>query len=298
MLLRLPIKDSSVLIAGMARDVAPFVKVEIERLLDCTKAFKKVHILVVESDSSDNTLSELDSLKLDHHNFNYISFGKLSGIIKSRTERIAHCRNWVIKSLQENPSYADVDFVMLADLDGLNNLLTPRKISHCWDVKENWDGIFANQADHYYDIYALRHSDWSPVDCGAQQLRMEPIFGRSLAHHLAVSSKQICLSENLGLIEVESAFGGFGIYKKAAFLSGSYVGSESSVDICEHVPFHRSLRERGYKLYINPALINCDQPMNLSTRPRRRLALNALKKVGHFILGRSRFKKYLDLLKE
>ena len=298
MTLRKPMANSSVLIAGMARDVAPFIKGEIERLLHCTKSFKKVQVLVIESDSSDSTLQELNALKLGHPNLNYVSFGKLSDAIKSRTERIAYCRNQILKSLQENALYADLDFVMLADLDGLNNLLTPQKINQCWDVKENWDGIFANQADHYYDIYALRHPDWSPSDCGAQQLRLKSILGRSMAHHLAVESKQICLSEKLGLIEVESAFGGFGIYKKAAFLSGAYVGSENQADICEHVPFHRALRAHGHRLYINPALINCDQPINLSVRPKRRLVLNAIKTVGRSLLGRARFNKYLDLLQE
>lgn len=298
MTLRTPIADSSVLIAGMARDVAPFVRGEIERLLHCTKDFKKVQVLVVESDSSDGTLQELDALKLDHFNFNYVSLGALSDTIKSRTERIAYCRNQVSRSLQENTLFSDVDFVMLADLDGLNNLLTPQKIKQCWDVKQDWDGIFANQADHYYDIYALRHPDWSPHDCGAQQLRLESILGRTLAHHLAVESKQICLSEKLDLIEVESAFGGFGIYKKAAFLSGAYIGSENGVDICEHVPFHSALRAHGHKLYINPALINCDQPINMSARPKRRLVLNAIKTVGRSLLGRARFNKYLDFLQE
>lgn len=298
MTLRTPIADSSVLIAGMARDVAPFVRGEIERLLHCAKDFKKVQVLVIESDSSDNTLQELNALKLDNFNFNYVSFGKLSSTIKSRTERIAYCRNQVLRSLRENALYADVDFVMLADLDGLNNLLTPQKIKQCWGIKQDWDGIFANQADHYYDIYALRRPDWSPNDCGAQQLRLEPVLGRSLAHHLAVKSKQICLSEKLDLIEVESAFGGFGIYKKAAFLSGVYIGGENGVDICEHVSFHLALRAHGHKLYINPALINCDQPINLSARLKRRLILNVIKTVARSLLGRARFNKYLDFLRE
>lgn len=296
--LRKPVADSAVLIAGMARDVAPFIKGEIKSLINCTERFKSTTVLVVESDSSDSTLLELDALKAEYDNFNYISLGRLSAEIVSRTERIAYCRNQVIAALQNNAIYADIDFVMLADLDGLNGLLSPNKIAQCWNVNEDWDAIFANQEDRYYDIYALRHPDWSPSDCSAQQLRLDPVLGRSLAHHLAVRSKQIYLPKKLGLIEVDSAFGGLGIYKKEAFLSGTYIGSEGGRDICEHVPFHRLLKKKGYRLFINAALTNCVEPINTSRSIKRRPILSAVKIVGRTLLGRSRFNKYLDFLKE
>jgi glycosyltransferase involved in cell wall biosynthesis len=298
MTLRKPIANSAILIAGMARDVAPFIGKEIEALVACTNGFKSATILVVESDSSDSTLYELDLLKTKYNNLNYISLGNLSSRIVSRTQRIAHCRNQVIDALQTNPAYADIDFVMLADLDGLNSLLSPNKISQCWGVDEDWDAIFANQEDHYYDIYALRHADWSPCNCSEQQLNLEPVLGRGLAHHLAIGSKQIYLPKKLGLIEVDSAFGGLGIYKKEAFISATYIGSEDGKDICEHVPFHRSLKKKGYRLFINAALTNCVEPINTSESAKKRPILKIIKKVGRALLGRSRFDKYLDFLKK
>jgi hypothetical protein len=187
---------------------------------------------------------------------------------------------------------------MLADLDGLNGLLSPNKISQCWSVDEDWDAIFANQEDHYYDIYALRHADWSPCNCSEQQLNLEPVLGRGLAHHLAIGSKQIYLPKKLGLIEVDSAFGGLGIYKKEAFISGAYIGSEDGKDICEHVPFHRLLKKRGYRLFINAALTNCVEPINTTESAKKRPILKMIKILGRSLLGRSRFDKYLDFLKQ
>lgn len=292
------IANSAILIAGMARDVAPFISKEIEALVACTDGFKSTAILVIESDSSDKTLDELDLLKAQYRNFNYISLGNLSAQIESRTERIAYCRNQVIDSLNNNPVYGNIDFVMLADLDGLNGLLSPNKISQCWTVYEDWDAIFANQEDHYYDIYALRHADWNPSNCSDQQLNLEPVLGRILAHHLAISSKQIYLPKKLGLIEVDSAFGGLGIYKKEAFISGQYIGSEDGKDICEHVTFHRQLKKKGYKLFINAALTNCVKPVNTSGSAKKRPVLKTIKKLGRLLLGRLRFDKYLDFLKK
>lgn len=121
-------------------------------------------------------------------------------------------------------------------------------------------------------------------------------MGSNLSHYLAVRSKQICLPERLGLIEVESAFGGFGLYKKTAFLSGRYSGREGDQDICEHVPFHRKLRSNEYKLYINCALINCEKPCNPGEQKKKRYLLSAIKYVGCLVLGKDRFKKYLNFL--
>jgi len=281
----------------MARDVAAYIHSELGRLISATKDFKHVFIYIVESDSSDGTLQELKKLQSTIPNFYYSSFGKLSEKILSRTERIAFCRNKVIEEVSHNLTFSHVDFVMMADLDGLNLLIDSQKIKQCWSVHEDWDAIFANQANQYYDIYALRHPEWNSKDCIIQEKRLAPIVGVSLAHFLSVSSRQICLPKKLGLIEVESAFGGFGIYKKAAFLSGKYIGVENGNDICEHVPFHRILRANGFRLFINCALINCEKPSNPNERIKKRPVLTAIKVVGQTILGRSRFNKYLDFLK-
>ena len=106
------------------------------------------------------------------------------------------------------------------------------------------------------------------------------------------------MPKKLGLIEVDSAFGGLGIYKKEAFISATYIGSEDGKDICEHVPFHRSLKKKGYRLFINAALTNCVEPINTSESAKKRPILKIIKKVGRALLGRSRFDKYLDFLKQ
>ena len=71
-------------------------------------------------------------------------------------------------------------------------------------------------------------------------------------------------------LEVDSAFGGLGIYKIGAILDNQrdFVGSkkkqiqtdtglrEMGWQLCEHVAFHAGLREQGGRLFILPYLIN------------------------------------------
>lgn len=60
------------------------------------------------------------------------------------------------------------------------------------------------------------------------------------------------------LISVLSAFGGAGLYKLKSISDAKYIGVElSHIDqqICEHVPLHMNMINRGCKLYINPKML-------------------------------------------
>ena len=60
------------------------------------------------------------------------------------------------------------------------------------------------------------------------------------------------------LITVISAFGGAGLYKLKSIEDAKYIGFEPTHldnQICEHVPFHKNMIDRGCKLYINPKML-------------------------------------------
>jgi len=64
-----------------------------------------------------------------------------------------------------------------------------------------------------------------------QKSRME-------AMHTAIRNRQIIIPESSKPFEVESAFGGAGLYKKHVMLEGKYVGvDEVGDEVCEHVVF-------------------------------------------------------------
>ena len=258
--------------------------------------------LVVESDSDDGTVQQLVALKGHLPNFNYISLGRLVDQIPMRTARLAYVRNCIIKEVQTNPQYAKIDFIAMADLDGINRHISADAITQCWDVTENWDVITANQANTYYDVWTLRHRDWSPVDCMVQMHKLEPILGESAAQNLAVQAKQVHLSTNQGMIEVDSAFGGLGIYRRAAFLAGRYSGvNTAEQEESDHIAFHADLRKQGYRIYINSALINSSHHLDPPPPPLAKkhtfFIIRAAQWLGRLLFGHKRFNKYLDLLK-
>jgi hypothetical protein len=77
------------------------------------------------------------------------------------------------------------------------------------------------------------------------------------AYASAVNSRMIIIPKDNDWIEVESAFGGFAIYKKEILIRRRYIGiSESKERICEHVPMHNQIRKDGKRIFINPKLIN------------------------------------------
>ena len=58
-------------------------------------------------------------------------------------------------------------------------------------------------------------------------------------------------------IDVESAFGGFAIYRRNWFDIVKYVGvTEDGDEVCEHVSINLTMRKAGAKIFINPQLIN------------------------------------------
>ncbi len=299
---RKSIADSKILLAGPVRNVAHTIQNEVETLVASLGGFKEIHCFVVESDSSDDTVKKLEELQGVIKNFSYVSAGKLTGQYPRRTDRIALCRNLIIDAVASKPEFADIDFIAMADLDGMNGLVTPEKIIDCWEADENWDVITANQQGPYYDIWALRHPSWCPVDCWQYKKSLEELIGDKAAENLAVTARQPVLSPQLGLIEVDSAFGGLAIYKREAFLAGRYAGVDSvaGFDVADHVPFHEELRAKGYKIYINCALINCQQyPHSEVDRPlqKPRGVFKVIQKLGNSIFGKKRFNKYLDSMK-
>jgi len=211
----------------------------------------------VESDSTDNTLDELAALEREIDRFSFISLGNLAKTLPLRTERIALCRNAYLSELARNANYANVEFVAIADFDGVNQLLTQDALLSCW-MRNDWAGCTANQQGPYYDIWALRHPHWNGGDCWRAAGFLQSLgLSYDDAVASAVHSKMITLPSSAGWVEVESSFGGFGIYRRASIVGAHYIGVDiDGAEVCEHVAFHKAIRTAGGKLYINPLLVN------------------------------------------
>ncbi len=275
--MRKDLSCSNILIVGLVRNCENKIEKEIEKINFAFSEAESVKWLIIESDSDDGTLATLNKLVINDE-FDFISLGELRTKHPKRTERIAKCRNRYLEELRLNPKYNNIDYVVVADLDGVNSKLTPSAVNSCWQLAEDWDACFANQSEAYYDIWALRHEIWSPNDCW-QNYKFLRNNGKSKSEALiaAVYSRMIKIKDDVPPIEVDSAFGGLGIYKKSAILSSEYIGLNSNKEeVCEHVSFHANLRAKDFRLFIVPSLINCgwnehNQNLKLIRRIRSRI---------------------------
>ena len=250
--------ENQILITGIVKDVETTLAKDIERLNSAFAGFSKVSWFLVESNSADRTREILFQIKESNLDFNFISLDQsmLSG--NSRTVALAQARNRYLAEIIRNPNYKKIDFVVVSDFNNLNSSLTKTAVDSCFDGEIPWDVCCANQSGPYYDIWALRHSLWSPNDCWeAHAFFRQHTFFPEVALIKAVNSRMIRIRQTSEWIEVDSAFGGIAIYKRSAFIKGKYAGLTPDLSpICEHVPFNISLRSQGAKIFINPRFIN------------------------------------------
>ena len=245
------------IVVGTVRNVEKSIEGEIKRLSEATAQFKSVSFFIVESDSQDETRMALERLKQSVENFSYIALGNLRNSIPDRIDRLSKARNTYVDYVKARR--ADFDYVLVADLDGVNTAINKEKVATCFE-KTGWGACTANQIGPYYDIYALRAKNWSEKDCWA--------YARSLikggshpakAWRLAIRDKQRKIATDESWIEVDSAFGGLAIYAIEAFCLGKYsADSKKEKNVSEHVAFHEFIREAGWRIYINPKMTNFD----------------------------------------
>ena len=265
---------STCILLGTVCNVSDKIESDIKTVLNSLSHFNEVRVFLVESDSSDSTIKVLESIKEKNSKFTYVSLGQLKNQITDRIERIRFSRNEYVRFIRSISSAELPDYVVVADLDGMNGKLTKSAIASCF-VRQDWDAVFSNQRGGYYDILALRHAVWQPLDYNEELawyrslvipkrakypkfyelLRLRLNYDR--VRQLAIYRKMLRLSPSHPWIEVDSAFGGIGIYKSEVFLNYDYsLDRNSGQGISEHVTLHAKMRADGLKLYVNPSFIN------------------------------------------
>lgn len=275
------ISDAAALIAGLARNCEGALPRTLRRLDQFRDTFSRVKYVIVTNDSDDRTESLLRSWSEQHGDVVVITLDGLCAKLPQRTARIAFARNSYILELQRDEARGvHYDFLLVADLDGVNeNLVSDPTFTNVLErAPSDWGALFANQRAAYYDIWALRHPTWSPGDCWAEVsaaqgrlLRNFP-FRKARAIERSVSARQVKIEPSEAPISVDSAFGGFGIYRTPYLKGAVYYGvGDDGAEVCEHVAFNSFVKKNGAELYIHPALLN-DAPIeHLYTSRRAKL---------------------------
>lgn len=264
-----------ILLVGTISNVETVLLKEYSQVKKVLDGFGEVDTFLVESDSSDSTTVVLGEIADAYSNFSFTSLGNLAEKYPHRIERIRYCRNVYVEEIRRLYSEKSWDYVVVADLDGMNNAFTHNSFASCFQTTTDWSACFANQSNGYYDLYALRASGWVEDDCfeTLEELKRKMPFHERrttgflrniliILHYdklrqLAIYDKMRIISRHSAWVEVDSAFGGLGVYRTKIFLENDYVKEVKTGEIySEHIDFHLSAKRRGARLFINPKLIN------------------------------------------
>ncbi len=238
----------NVVIVGCARDIESYLSNTKQKLQMLKSLFKNTQIIIYENDSKDKTL---DILK-EWNDEKFIRLITEKNVRGSRTERLAYARNILYnEALKQN-----FDFLLVIDLDNVITDLSKEAILSCFNLKEDWAMVGANQKNNYYDIWALRtYDDWMNFDflhCMNYEKKSSKYCLDGRSKHIPADDKPI---------QVKSCFGGTGIYKRkylndCSYGSGLQTIRGDTLEICEHVDFNNCIIKNGGKIYINPKFIN------------------------------------------
>ncbi|QWD87133.1 hypothetical protein AOC06_00695 [Polynucleobacter paludilacus] len=265
-----------VIFAGIARDCEKFLPNVLEEISSLSEIFIDSAFIFLENDSQDLTKKILNDWGQSKNNFTLLNMDGL-GQLPIRTLRLEYLRNTYIEFIKKNDVISNFDYLLTLDMDDVNTegLNIDRFIESVQflDAAADRAAVFANQEGIYYDMWALRHKELCPGDIWEEALDFVDKFKLSdvEAYQKTFRKRILSFDKNRDFVEVDSAFGGIGIYKLSYVLNNPnpYLGSKvkvlmsadkkvliSRMQVCEHVHFHRGIRAIGGKLFINPALIN------------------------------------------
>jgi len=247
----------STIVCGCTKNSASYIEKHLSLLYSMSPLFEKFKMMIYENNSTDHTKEILEEFKKKHILFDYVSENIN---IPIRTQVLAHGRNTLLQYI------SGYEYMIMVDLDDVISTFKPGQLKYLFQEKE-WDALFANCLGKYYDIWALRigRDTWTPdcpfevIDYDCWEMAQQYKSKRVVSQH----QKQIPIR---GLIPVDSAFGGLGIYKVSTIEKAmkkemklyqgiKNEGIKNDRIVCEHVSFHNELKKIGARLFICPKFL-------------------------------------------
>ncbi|MEE4014178.1 hypothetical protein V1T76_19085 [Roseibium sp. FZY0029] len=273
--------NGDICIVGTVRNGGEGFKRTLSRLLRLDASSGVSQVIITTNDNQDETDQLLEEAANQSDVFQIVRLDGLVNAYKNRVERIAVARNFALEKIVLSESTSEYTIVM--DLDGVNDEFDIVKVRKIIDKSSlHWDAVTANQAEAYYDLYALRHPTWCPDDCwrelrNAKRRRFFKKKNIRLLRDEYIHNRQFKIPEDHSWIEVESAFGGLAMYKTAS-LKGCWYSPRDSLGnlTCEHVVLHKQMIEKGGKIFIAPDLINKAPSEHLGPASGRKFDLSKI----------------------
>ena len=206
-----------------------------------------VDIFILEGDSTDNSKIILEKYNKSS-DINLYSENNLEEKLSNRVERIAYCRNLLLEEIKKKEIPYDFYIPLDLDVDLFSQISTNKFIEILTRIQKDdgIDALFPFSVPFYYDLAALRSVGWLEEDIWirynklAKKLKIGKIFLRIFL----IFKKQIKKPKNKKLIQVESAFGGIGIYKLKAEISSIHkYGLTDKATSADHIMFNSHFKK-------------------------------------------------------
>lgn len=247
-------KNKKVIICGLARDIEENLSSLSKNLKTVTELFQDYLIVIVENDSRDNTRKSLLNLKKD---FKIVLLGcgidSSECVMKTKKYGHAHTKVRIQKMIDLRNIYMDYiskispgeyDFVIMYDFDLgcsiyqdgiLNSAYYFNKFPEIEMMGAN--SVWINPLNLLFDIYPY-YDDYA----------LEP-----KKRFIKYTGKTV--ADKSDLLEIESAFGGFVIYKfnSICSLKYKYINDGKGIPLCEHVVFNKDIKNKNK--FVNPRMI-------------------------------------------
>lgn len=281
-------KESSIAVCLLARDCARNLPKTLRAIARLSFAFKRAHCIAVENDSADATPRILQRWAAqdparralaDPREFlaqaEQNAWNFEGGIadrsrdastrhedMRRRVMRIALVRDCALAAAERlhgelaAQTGAGFDYLLMCDAD-LQAIDVRGIISSLSSEFPSWHACAANGRGFYFhaakNIFPMLQNGYHDT------FALQPLYedARPFDWQVDLRGRFSLLRKSSAPFRVNSAFGGLALYRYGAVASASYARAcrEDDCAFCEHVSFHRQLRENGFPdVYINPAM--------------------------------------------
>ncbi len=238
----------NIVFAGPIRNCEKNLEKNLDFLISLKKnsIINEVSIFILESDSYDKTREKLKKYVNDSNFFIYFK-DNLEESIPNRVERIAYCRNYLLKKINEEKISFDFYIPVDLDLDLFSSTSKSKFISLIEELSNdsNNQAYFPYSTPFYYDVAALRSNNWVENDIWIKYYRMTKYIpiGKVFFRIFILYRKQKSMPKNLRPINVKSAFGGMGIYKlNNQKLNNLKYGILDEAQTADHIMFNNKIK--------------------------------------------------------
>jgi len=233
----------------LSKNCITTTKKNIESIIEINKEYEQINLncIFVDSDSTDGTKELLNEYSKNYDFIKIINEDNLEEKLKTRIERISHCRNICLEEIHAKfpdnnliyiPLDLDVDQFQITNINKFIVIL--KKFVNSKDIQ----GCFPVSSPYYYDIFALRAKGWLNINSQliVNKFKKYIPLGSFFWNYFFIFRKQWKIEKiKKSNYDLKSAFGGAGMYKinntKSREARYSY-SSKNTNFVSEHIYFN------------------------------------------------------------